>query len=317
MRAEIHTAEFEDGRYWVWPEGRHQKTEREARDKEQVVWEWSLVLWAMRIPHRIDHTRSGMALSILENDLSSAYEQINLYETENAGRATYRDQARSGSGSAESVFWVLLAVALWHGITQQQVQALGLDSLDWVEMGRVDGRAMLTHGQWWRALTALTLHSGPEHLLSNLVFGGVFMHLVCREIGGGVGWMLTVVAAGLANALNVLIQGPTHLAIGASTAVFAALGLLSGLSKPREKRWPVVLAPLGAGLALLAWLGSGGERTDVGAHLFGFAVGLALSLGLRKAVAVNKEVMRQMPQGMCGLFALGLMVSAWILAVLS
>ena len=143
------------------------------------------------------------------------------------------------------------------------------------------------------------------------------MHLLCRELGGGVGWLLTLGAAGLANAINVLIQGPGHLAIGASTAVFAALGLLSGLGSAREKRWPAVLAPLGAGLALLAWLGSGGERTDVGAHLFGFAVGLALSLGLRKAGSVNKQTMRQMPQGLCGLAALGLMGAAWILAVLS
>ncbi|MBS3780800.1 MAG: hypothetical protein KGY41_10430 [Desulfovermiculus sp.] len=48
--------------------------------------------------------------------------------------------------------------------------------------------------------------------------------------------------------------------------------------------------------------------------LFGFAVGLALSLGLRKAVSVDKQAMRQLPQGLCGL---GLMVSAWVLAVLS
>ncbi len=258
-----------------------------------------------------------MALSISDNNLPSAYEQISLYEAENAARFRHQDQGRGSSGSAESVFWVLLGVALWYGVSQQQVQAFGLDSLDWLELGRVDGRAMLTDGQWWRVLTALTLHSGPEHLLSNLVFGGVFIHFLCREIGGGVGWLFTILAAGLANGVNVLIQGPMHLAIGGSTAVFAALGLLSGMGSAREKRWPVVLAPLGAGLALLAWLGSGGERTDVGAHLFGFGVGLALSLGLRKAGAVNKDKLRQLPQRACGLGALGVMVSAWVLAVLS
>jgi membrane associated rhomboid family serine protease len=271
----------------------------------------------MHISHHIHHTRTGPALSIAEADLSTAYEQIRLYEAENAGIPAYKDHARSGTGSAESVFWVLVGVALWHGITHQQVQALGLDSLNWLELGRVDGRAMLAHGQWWRVLTALTLHSGPEHLLSNLVFGGVFMHLLCRELGGGVGWLLTLGAAGLANAINVLIQGPGHLAIGASTAVFAALGLLSGLGSPREKRWPAVLAPLGAGLALLAWLGSGGQRTDVGAHLFGFAVGLALSFGLRKAGSMTAHDLRLLPQGVCGLCALGLIVLAWGAAVLS
>jgi membrane associated rhomboid family serine protease len=317
VQVEIQTYEFEKGRFWLWPEGTKPGRGKGQRDKEQVVWEWSLVLWAMRIPHRVHTSPDGMALNISVQNLPSAYEQISLYETENAGRFRHQDQVRSSSGSAESVLWVLLGIALWYGVSQQQVQAFGLDSLDWVDLGRVDGRAMLNDAQWWRVLTALTLHSGPEHLLSNLVFGGVFIHFLCREIGGGAGWLFTILAAGLANAINVIIQGPMHLAIGGSTAVFAALGLLSGMGSAREKRWPVVFAPLGAGLALLAWLGSGGERTDVGAHLFGFVVGLALSLGLRKAGSWNAPKLRQLPQRTCGLCALGVMVSAWVLAVLS
>ncbi len=34
--------------------------------------------------------------------------------------------------------------------------------------------------------------------------------------------------------------------------------------------------PLGAGVALLAMLGSSGERTDFGAHLWGLVVGLIM-----------------------------------------
>jgi rhomboid protease GluP len=36
--------------------------------------------------------------------------------------------------------------------------------------------------------------------------------------------------------------------------------------------------PLGAGLALLGFLGTHGEHTDLGAHLFGFMSGLILGL---------------------------------------
>ena len=37
-----------------------------------------------------------------------------------------------------------------------------------------------------------------------------------------------------------------------------------------------VLVPLGAGAALLAMLGSSGERTDLGAHIWGLVVGLIM-----------------------------------------
>ena len=40
-------------------------------------------------------------------------------------------------------------------------------------------------------------------------------------------------------------------------------------------------APLAAGILLLVYLGFGGERTDVGAHVAGFAVGAVLGFGRR------------------------------------
>lgn len=312
MRAKIQVEDWADDGICLRPAGAGRTEECDLPDLEQILWDWSLVLWAMHIPHKVHRDNSSFVVCVAREKAETAQEQIALFESENKDRISCPEPDRAEDGSAESVFWVLMGIAIWHGVTHQQVHILGLASVEWMELGRVDGRAILEQGQWWRVLTSLTLHSGPEHLLSNLVFGGVFMHLVCRELGGGAGWLLTVVAAGLANALNVLIQGPAHLAIGASTAVFAGLGLLSGMGSPREKRWPAVLAPLGAGLVLLAWLGSGGERTDVGAHLFGFGTGLAVSLSLRLAGQWDKK---KFPQVLCGLCALGLIVLAWGAAI--
>ena len=65
--------------------------------------------------------------------------------------------------------------------------------------------------------------------------------------------------------------------VGASTAVFTALGLLAAYSwrerhlmaqRPAQR-----YGPLFAGVILLGWLGTSGEHTDVMAHLLGFAVG--------------------------------------------
>ena len=82
------------------------------------------------------------------------------------------------------------------------------------------------------------------------------------------------------------MRAPDHTAIGASTAVFAALGIVSAFT--RQRRWLQRdlrlrrLAPSGAGVLLLAYLGFGGERTDVGAHVAGFAVGLAIGWALAR-----------------------------------
>jgi len=286
-------------------------------DVERKIWDWSLVLLAMHIPHDVQSRDTFRMICLPNEQLFAAQKQIELFEGENwQTHAPATVDTTSSKGSAESVFWVLLGLAIWHSISHQQVSFLGLDRIAWMEIGRVDGQSMLVGRQWWRAVTSLTLHSGPEHLLSNLVFGGVFLHFLCRETGPGVAWSLTVITAGLANAVNVIIHGHDHLAIGASTAVFAALGLLIGFQQQSSTPRGWAFAPVGAGLALLAWLGTGGERTDVGAHLFGFAAGLALSLGVSKAGLWNVLVLRQLPQGMCGLCAFGCIVSAWGAAII-
>ncbi len=127
-------------------------------------------------------------------------------------------------------------------------------------------------------MTALTLHADWLHLLGNLAIGGVFILRLARELGSGLAWSLLLASGALGNLINASLQPPDHRAIGASTAVFGAVGILAALSVVRYrrhlwKRWPL---PLAAALALLALLGSAGEHTDLGAHLFGFAAGLAL-----------------------------------------
>jgi membrane associated rhomboid family serine protease len=64
--------------------------------------------------------------------------------------------------------------------------------------------------------------------------------------------------------------------VGFSTAVFAAIGLLTGMQLGRTavRSFKALLLPLGAGAGLLAFLGSAGVRTDLGAHFFGFVCGI-------------------------------------------
>jgi len=157
---------------------------------------------------------------------------------------------------------------------------------DWLESGRVDSIRMVEQGEWLRALTALTLHGDSVHLVSNLVAGAGFAWLVARFFGAAAGWSLILLSGFLGNALNAWVQYPApHFSIGASTAVFGALGLLTGIglwvaiAEPKQTwslpRWSM---PVFGGVTLLGLIGMGDGLglVDVGAHISGFLCGSLL-----------------------------------------
>ena len=204
---------------------------------------------------------------------------------------------------------VLLGVA-W-------VLSNGLVRLDAFDQGVLDA-ARVQGGEWWRAWTALTLHLDGPHLAANLGAGVWFGYLAGRQMGVGTAWLLTVTGAALANLLEGLTGPPEHQAVGASTAVFAALGAMSAHSW-RERlqlpqRWARRWGPLVAGVILLGWTGSAGEGTDLVAHVAGFAVGAAL--GALAALPVVRAALDRTPQWLTGAAALGSVAIAWSCALL-
>ena len=149
--------------------------------------------------------------------------------------------------------------------------------------GALDARAMADSGEWWRAGTALFLHADVGHLVSNVVSGVFVFAAVTTTIGIWRGWALTLIAAVAANSLNAVVTAsPDYRSLGASTAIFAGLGLLTGRAvgyagrRGHPHRARSALVPLVAGATLLALFGGGGLRTDIGAHLVGFAAGFIL-----------------------------------------
>src|SRR4029453_17518927 len=113
-----------------------------------------------------------------------------------------------------------------------------------------------------------------------------------------------------------------HSTIGASTAVFGALGMLVAWElvdrwrTPRSRGWWQLVVPLGGGLALLAYLGAGDERggrVDYMAHLWGFIAGL----GLCGILAWNRvrERLRVQVQWVLSGIAVFLPIVAWACAL--
>jgi rhomboid protease GluP len=279
------------------------------RGSKLLCREFSLVFEARGIEHEVRESGDSWVLSVPPPLVHRAYDEISRYSAErNVPRSTTSlMEPFSGAGiGAAGYALILLLTAYCAGI--------GLFGADWLSLGALDGAA---GGEWWRALTALTLHLDQEHLMGNLLFGVVAGMAAGRLLGPGVAWASILGAGALANYAEILIAPATHRAVGASTAVFAALGLLSGLAWRqrltfRERRW-YASAPLIAGICLLTLLGAGNEHVDVLGHALGFLFGVGVGwLYARAGMPRNHGKRLQIVTGVgAGMLVCG----AWFLAL--
>jgi len=249
-----------------------------SRDKVEL---WSLVLLARGIPHSVDRENWVWRIEVDPERAEEAVREIEAFEGENE-EPEIEEPAPAASGGVEATFWVMLALMLFYKLTTMDLAGFGYQSIPWKDLGSVN--VWKVHqGEWWRLVTGLTLHGDPTHLLSNVAAGGVFLVFLIRELGPGTAWSATLAAGIGGNWLNSLVQDYSHSALGFSTSVFGAVGILAGLRalEGSEQRTRMDrLVPVGAGLGLLAMLGTGGGNIDVASHVFGFASGVVLGLGL-------------------------------------
>jgi len=272
-----------------------------------------LVLTAVEVEGFITRVDGEFLLQVASADVGYAARHLAQYEAENRPPPPSPPPPRlyrhAWVGCVVYALVLLgVAVALSNGLVR----------LDAFDVGELDA-ARVQAGQWWRGWTALTLHLDGPHLAANLGAGIWFGYLAARQMGNGTAWLLTVSGAGLANLLEGLLGPPEHRAVGASTAVFSALGAMSAYSW-RERfalpqRWARRWGPLIAGVILLGWTGSAGEGTDVVGHLGGFALGALL--GATAALPRVQGLLQRLPQWVGGAVALGSIALAWGCALAS
>ena len=251
-----------------------------ARGNTEREWaELALVLTARGIEHRrLNSPRGQWELAVPASDARPAVDEIEAYRVERSRPVTapapLRDLPNAWAGVA-----AYAAVLMLVAICAEQY-FLGID---WGVAGRlVAGR--IFDGEWWRPVTALTLHADLAHLAGNLAFGSFFGYFIGRYFGPGIGWCAILCSGVLGNVLNAAIQSADHRSVGASTAVFGALGLLTAHAWRRgsaQSSWRR-FAPIAAGIGLLAFTGTGGENTDIFAHLTGFCAGFGIGAVLER-----------------------------------
>jgi rhomboid protease GluP len=279
------------------------------RGSKLLCQEYSLVLEARGIEHETEQDQSSWILSVPAEMRHRAYEELSRYSIERSVRRSVPEVLQPHSGGAIGVFlYVLILLSIAYCAGNATFGA------DWLSLGSLDAGA---RGEWWRAVTALTLHLDQEHLLGNVLFGAVAGIAASRLLGPGVAWASILAAAALANYAEILISPITHRAVGASTAVFAALGLLSGMAwrqrlTLRERLW-YRWAPLIAGICLLTLLGAGSAHVDVLGHALGFLFGLGVGwIFARSRVSGNRDPRAQV---FAGLGAVLLVCAAWVFAL--
>ena len=272
-----------------------------------------LVLSAKGIKAVINRDADGFALLVAAEDAGQAEDELTAYDSENRGQTS---ESKWGSLAPPNIDIMLVywAVLLFFFAAARR-DAL---SVQWLEIGSAQ-MGLIRAGEWWRTVTALFLHVSGMHLLSNLAFGTVFLLLLSQVLGPGM-TALAVVAAGAAgNALNAVVRPTVDTSIGASTAIFAAVGLLAALRQNwrpgRMSLSPRDWIPLAGGVMLLALLGFGQGQTDILAHVFGFLSGVCL--GSLFAWLDRPWPKDRAAQAKSAWAAGGIVAFAWLCAVLA
>lgn len=285
-------------------------------EKLSLARERALVVAAMELAHCVAREGRFFVLRVEEPAREAVLRELERFEAEQAMRSQAGAEAeaalpRAGGFSLYIAGWLM--AACW--LVQNWIPP------EWWDNGTASSRAIVNEGQWWRALTALTLHGDLSHVGANIASGLLFGAFVLPRLGTGLAWLLIVLSGFVGNLLNAwFYRAADHDSIGASTAVFGALGLLVGwevvarLTAPaRRSAWQLIL-PLGGGLALLAFLGaSDGEQhhTDYMAHLWGLLAGILP--GALCAWTRARERLPEAGQMAAAVLAPGLLVLGWML----
>ena len=140
--------------------------------KKREAEDWALVLIAEGIQSKVVRTEAGFTVAVASGDALAAREILDSWQTERSERSRRLaiPPARGASTlEAAMAYACALTLVAFH---------VGLENsgrwADFRELGKSQA-ALVLEGQWWRLITALTLHADLPHVLGNTLFGGFFL----------------------------------------------------------------------------------------------------------------------------------------------
>ncbi len=288
---------------------------------DRALREAALVLTAVSVPHALSYGAGGGLLLVRDADYDRARTNLDRYEEENRDFPPRRVVERPRYGGIPWVAFAFLALVAFSFVTGPVAKPTG----PFFREGSSVAALVLTT-EPFRAVTALTLHADTSHVLGNLLSGALFGRAVERRLGPGSAALAITASGALGNAANAAFYaslGEPHASIGASTAVFGAVGLLATtqlilggrhiLTPESSRHWTEYASPLVGGLALLGTLGSS-PSSDIWAHAWGLGagilVGLPFALFARRSRATGRWGQLAM-----GALALAVIGGSWALAL--
>jgi len=269
---------------------------------------YRLVLSSTGISHHLRKGVHGWDIRVNDTDYEKALNAVEQYVKENPELQKTEDPLYYKYQRTFTGIWVSIILIACHVAI-----AIG-DKSDLFVKTYGSSAFHILHGELYRSVTSLMLHVDPLHLMGNIAGIAIFGTAVCTIMGWGVGWLMILATGMVGNLTNALLYKTGHISVGASTAIFGAIGMLSAhqffkkFKQPGQKIKAVL--PLSCGLALLGILGSG-AHSDVMAHLFGFLAGIVL--GSLYSLFVKGPKAKGYQAGSL-LLTFGLLAMAWLKA---
>mgnify|MGYP004700812021 FL=1 len=144
-------------------------------------------------------------------------------------------------------------------------------------MGSLSVVDIIDRQEYYRVLTSMFLHAGPQHIWGNMIFLAALGDMLERSIGHGrffTIYMLAGIGGNLLSMGRELVTGQFCSTVGASGAVFGLIGaLILFICRNNGNYGEVSLRRMILALVYLFYSGMQSETTNNAAHLGGFVVG--------------------------------------------
>lgn len=271
--------------------------------------DWCLVLASQGIETTLarPEPENHWILMVASGDAERALDSIRRYRLENR-RWSRRLLAQAGDVSfhAGALLWAW-ALLFWYWVAYANLGRLE-------SIGAMNNVALQT-GEWWRLVTATTLHADLGHLAANLATGTILLGLCLPIYGAGASLFLGLLAGATGNLLAAWLRLSNWHGLGASGVVLSWLGLLAASAFCDQLR-PGHLdrrrfVPLVAGILLFILLGLN-PQADVLVHTGGFGTGLVL--GVLQTLLVAKAGNNQWIGRVQATLSALLLGAAWLAA---